>query len=121
MLTRRTLLATSTASLAAPAIIGSADAATPKNTVVMAKQIDDIIGGFDPAQSYEFANNECCGNIYRKLIVPDPEDTDKLVGDLAEKSARTALPSISRSARACCSTAARNSRPRTWRSACNGW
>jgi peptide/nickel transport system substrate-binding protein len=85
MLTRRTLLATSTASLAAPAIIGSADAATPKNTVVMAKQIDDIIGGFDPAQSYEFANNECCGNIYRKLIVPDPEDTDKLVGDLAEK------------------------------------
>lgn len=85
MLTRRTLLATSTASLAAPAIISSADAATPKNTVVMAKQIDDIIGGFDPAQSYEFANNECCGNIYRKLIVPDPKDTGKLVGDLAEK------------------------------------
>ena len=51
----------------------------------MAKQIDDIIGGFDPAQSYEFADNECCGNIYRKLIVPDPKDTSKLVGDLAEK------------------------------------
>ncbi len=85
MLTRRILLATSGASLAVPAIITSADAATPKNTVVMAKQIDDIVGGFDPAQSYEFANNECCGNIYRKLIVPDPKDTNKLIGDLAEK------------------------------------
>ncbi len=85
MLTRRTLLASSAATLAAPAIITSARATTPKNTVVMAKQIDDIVGGFDPAQSYEFANNECCGNIYRKLIVPDPKDTSKLVGDLAEK------------------------------------
>lgn len=85
MLTRRILLASSAASLTAPAIIRTADAATPKNVVVMAKQIDDIIGGFDPAQSYEFANNECCGNIYRKLIVPDPADTSKVVGDLAEK------------------------------------
>jgi peptide/nickel transport system substrate-binding protein len=85
MLTRRTLLASSAAGLAAPAIVGTASAATPKNVVVMAKQIDDIVGGFDPAQSYEFANNECCGNIYRKLIVPDPTDTSKLVGDLAEK------------------------------------
>jgi peptide/nickel transport system substrate-binding protein len=85
MLTRRTLLATSAAGLAAPTIITSAEGATPKNTVVMAKQIDDIVGGFDPAQSYEFANNECCGNIYRKLIVPDPKDTSKLIGDLAEK------------------------------------
>lgn len=85
MLTRRTLLASSAATLAAPMIVRTADAATPKNVVVMAKQIDDIIGGFDPAQSYEFANNECCGNIYRKLIVPDPADTSKVVGDLAEK------------------------------------
>ena len=86
MLTRRTLLASSAAGLAAPAVIGTAaDAATPKNTVVMAKQIDDIVSGFDPAQSYEFADNEACGNIYRKLIVPDPADSSKLVGDLAEK------------------------------------
>jgi peptide/nickel transport system substrate-binding protein len=85
MLTRRTLLATSAAGLAVPAIVAPADAATPKNAVVMAKAIDDIVGGFDPAQSYEFANNECCGNIYRKLVSPDPADTSKLVGDLAEK------------------------------------
>ncbi len=85
MLTRRTLLATTAAGLAAPAIVGLADAATPKNAVVMAKAIDDIVGAFDPAQSYEFSNNEVCGNIYRKLVAPDPNDSSKLLGDLAEK------------------------------------
>jgi peptide/nickel transport system substrate-binding protein len=85
MLTRRTLLAASAAGLAAPAVIGTSQAATPKNAVVMAKSIDDIVGGFDPAQSYEFSNNEGCGNIYRKLVAPDPADSAKLVGDLAEK------------------------------------
>ena len=85
MLTRRTLLATSAAGLAAPAVIATADAATPKNVVVQAKAIDDIIGAFDPAESYEGSNNEGCGNMYRKLIVPDPTNADKLLGDLAEK------------------------------------
>jgi peptide/nickel transport system substrate-binding protein len=85
MLTRRALLATTAAGLAAPAMVGAADAATPKNAVVMAKGIDDIVGGFDPAQSYEFSNNEGCGNIYRKLVAPDPVDSSKLLGDLAEK------------------------------------
>ena len=45
----------------------------------------NIIGAFDPAESYEYSDNEVCGNMYRKLIVPDPLDADKLVGDLAEK------------------------------------
>jgi peptide/nickel transport system substrate-binding protein len=85
MLTRRTLLATSAAGLAAPAVVDTADAATPKNVVVQAKGIDDIIGAFDPAESYEYTDNEVCGNMYRKLITPDPLDADKLVGDLAEK------------------------------------
>ncbi len=51
----------------------------------MAKQIDDIIGAFDPAESYEFTNNEVCGNLYRKLVIPDPSGAPHLVGDLAEK------------------------------------
>ena len=50
----------------------------------MAKAIDSIVGAFDPAGSYETANNEACGNIYRKLIIPDPADANRLVGDLAE-------------------------------------
>ncbi len=39
---------------------------------------------FDPAGSYETANNQTCGNIYRKLIIPDPADANRLIGDLAE-------------------------------------
>jgi peptide/nickel transport system substrate-binding protein len=85
MLTRRTLLATSAAGLAAPAIVGTAEAATPKNIVVMAKSIDDIVGAFDPQESYENTNNEVCGNVYRRLVTPDPADADKIIGDLAEK------------------------------------
>ncbi|HUI18839.1 MAG TPA: ABC transporter substrate-binding protein, partial [Alphaproteobacteria bacterium] len=89
MLTRRTLLASAAAAavapLAAPALIKGAAAATPKNIVAMAKQIDDIIGAFDPAESYEFSNNEGCGNLYRKLVIPDPSGAPHLVGDIAEK------------------------------------
>ncbi len=49
----------------------------------MAKQIDDIIS-FDPAESYEFSNNEIDGNIYRRLVAPNHADTTKVVGDAAE-------------------------------------
>ena len=84
MLTRRNLLVASAAGIASSSFDPSADAATPANILVMAKAIDSIVGAFDPAQSYETANNEACGNIYRKLIIPDPADANKLVGDLAE-------------------------------------
>ena len=85
MLTRRTLLASSATALAAPAVISSATAATPAGVVVMGKQIDDVAVGFDPAESYESTNNETDGNCYRKLVMPDPRDPNKLIGDLAEK------------------------------------
>jgi len=84
MLTRRTLLATAAAGATAASVELPADAATPANMVVMAKAIYAIVGAFDPAESYEAPNNEACGNIYRKLIIPDPADANKLVGDLAE-------------------------------------
>jgi peptide/nickel transport system substrate-binding protein len=67
-----------------PLIARSAYSATPAGIVVMAKQIDDIVGAFDPAESYEFTNNEVCGNCYRKLLVPDAADTSKLIGDVAQ-------------------------------------
>lgn len=85
MLTRRTLLASSAATLGAPAALSSAIAATPAGVVVMGKQIDDIATGFDPAESYEATSNEADGNCYRKLVMPDARDPNKLVGDLAEK------------------------------------
>ncbi len=84
MLTRRTLLANSAATLAAPAVITEAHAATPKGIAVMAKQIDDIVS-FDPAESYEFTNNEVDANCYRRLVTPNLEDATKIDGDLAEK------------------------------------
>ena len=84
MLTRRGLLASTTVGLAAPAIIRPAAAATPKNIVVMAKAIDDIIGAFDPADGYETTNTEVCGNMYRRIVLPDPLDANKIIGDTAE-------------------------------------
>src|SRR5215813_9652960 len=84
MLTRRSLLASSAATLGTPAILTGARAATPKGVAVMARGIDDIVS-FDPAESYEFSNNEVDANCYRRLVRPDLEDSTKFVGDLAEK------------------------------------
>ena len=84
MLTRRDLLAATAASpLLAEAGIGAASAATPRSVVVMAMQIDDVIS-LDPGESYEFTDNEVCGNVYRKLVLPDETDAAKVVGDLAK-------------------------------------
>jgi peptide/nickel transport system substrate-binding protein len=85
MLTRRSLLAASAASPALSYLAGpAAEAATPKDVVVMGKQIDDMIA-LDPAQAYEFTDNELDGNIYRKLVMPDPKTGTSVIGDLAEK------------------------------------
>jgi peptide/nickel transport system substrate-binding protein len=58
-------------------------AQTPKDTVVMAKQIDDIIS-LDPAESFEFSGGEVVANVYDKLINVDPAKNNELVNDLAE-------------------------------------
>jgi peptide/nickel transport system substrate-binding protein len=85
MLTRRSLLAASAASPVLSYVGGQrAEAATPKDVVVMGKQIDDMIA-LDPAQAYEFTDNELDGNIYRKLVMPDPKTGTTVIGDLAEK------------------------------------
>lgn len=74
MLPRRTLLAASAATVAAPAI---RTAATPKGV--------DAIVSFDPAKSYEFTNNEVGANCCRRLIRPDVNDAGWIEADLAEK------------------------------------
>jgi len=84
MPTRRSLLIATAAGLAAPAIIRRSTAATPSGTVVIVRSINDIVSGFDPAEAYEFSCVEACGNIYRRLIAPDPADASKPTGDLAE-------------------------------------
>ena len=84
MIDRRTLLG---AAGAAPLIwtqaFRPAFAETPKDAVVMAQQIDDIIS-LDPQESFEFSGNEICGNVYEKLVNPETEDPTKITGQLAE-------------------------------------
>ena len=65
--------------LAAPAAV----AATPKGTVVMAKDISDLIT-LDPAEVFELSGGEVIANIYDRLMMYEPEDLSKLVGGVAE-------------------------------------
>jgi peptide/nickel transport system substrate-binding protein len=76
----RLLRATAVAAL----IIGSsvALAATPKDTLVVAWAIDDIIT-MDPAESFEISAGEIMGNAYDRLVRFDVNDPSKLYGDLA--------------------------------------
>jgi peptide/nickel transport system substrate-binding protein len=82
MLTRRTLLATGTAAVAAP-IASRVNATTPGNTIVMGKGIDDVVA-LDPAQAYEATSIEVGVNIYRKLVSPELDNLSKIGPDLAE-------------------------------------
>ncbi|GBC61061.1 ABC transporter substrate-binding protein [Desulfonema ishimotonii] len=58
-------------------------AATPKDSVVIAWQIDDIIT-LDPAEIFEFSGAEYAGNTYDRLIGYDVEDVSKIYGQAAE-------------------------------------
>src|SRR5580704_9492878 len=61
----------------------AAYADTPKDTVVMAKQIDDIIS-LDPGEAFEFSGGEADGNIYERLVYYDLKNVAKMYGALAE-------------------------------------
>jgi peptide/nickel transport system substrate-binding protein len=84
MLSRRSLLAASAVAPFSYLEMSRAWAETPKEIAVMVKQIDDIIS-FDPAESYEYTDNEVDGNCYRKLVAPDLVKGTGIAGDLAEK------------------------------------
>jgi peptide/nickel transport system substrate-binding protein len=58
-------------------------AQTPKDTVVMAKQIDDIIT-LDPGEAFEFSGVEVGANVYDKLMGVDLNNKNALVGELAQ-------------------------------------
>ena len=81
MMDRRRFLAGTAAALPlAGAHLAAAE--TPRDTVVMGKQIDDIIS-LDPHESFEFSGNELSGQCYQKLVVPDPDNTSQIIGQLA--------------------------------------
>ena len=60
-----------------------AEAATPKDTVIIASQIDDLIT-LDPGEEYEISGQILVSNIYDRLVRYEAEDLTKLVGAVAE-------------------------------------
>ena len=62
---------------------GPAEAGTPKDMLIMAKNIDDLIT-LDPAEVFEFTGGEVIANIYDRIMMCEAEDLSKLVGGLAE-------------------------------------
>lgn len=67
------------------ALSPQAIAETPKDTLVIAKQIDDIIT-LDPAEAYELTGVEVVANIYDRIMRFEPTDINKLVGGVAESA-----------------------------------
>ena len=89
MIDRRTLLGSAGAiPLIWTQAFRPAFADTPKDAIVMAHQIDDIIS-LDPQESFEFSGNEVCGNVYEKLVSPDTADPTKIRPELAESWSTT--------------------------------
>ena len=58
-------------------------AATPADTLVVAKAIDDIIS-LDPAEAYELSGIEMITNVYDRIMRFEADDVTKLVGGAAE-------------------------------------
>jgi peptide/nickel transport system substrate-binding protein len=78
------LLRTTVAALMLTIAAGaSAYAATPKDTLVMAYVIDDIIS-LDPGEIYEISSSEYQANAYDRLVALDPSDTSKIINKAAE-------------------------------------
>ena len=67
-------------SLALPTAL---QAATPKDTLVVAMAFDDIIS-LDPAEAFEISAGELMGNGYDRLMRYDVNDPSKLLPDLAK-------------------------------------
>jgi peptide/nickel transport system substrate-binding protein len=63
--------------------LAPAEAGTPKDTLVMAKAIDDMITA-DPAEIYEFTGAEVGTNVYDRIMRFEAEDLTKIVGGVVE-------------------------------------
>jgi peptide/nickel transport system substrate-binding protein len=60
-----------------------AQASTSTDTLVIAKQIDDLLT-LDPGECYENSGVEVDTNLYDRILRYEPEDLTKLVGGVAE-------------------------------------
>ncbi len=65
------------------ALVPQAAAETPADTLVIGKNIDDIIS-LDPAEAYELTGIEVLANTYDRIMRFEPTDINTLVGGAAE-------------------------------------
>jgi peptide/nickel transport system substrate-binding protein len=85
-LPKRALLTAGGAALAAAALPGmrAAQAQTPRNTLVIAAQIDDLVA-LDPHHSFEVTGSDLLKNVYDQLfIVDETKPTAELLPGIAE-------------------------------------
>lgn len=75
--------AAASAALLVAGLMGPVQAASPKDTLIQAWQIDDIIT-LDPAELFEISTTEISGNTYERLIGYDLKDVSKVFGVVAE-------------------------------------
>ncbi len=83
MLNRRDFALLAATSPLAALLGRAANAATPKDTVVFASQIDDVIT-CDPHEAYEISAQIFLSSVYDRLMRYEAEDMTKLVGGVAE-------------------------------------
>src|SRR5271167_4166148 len=83
MLSRRDFALLAATSPLAAMLGGAANAATPKDSVVIASQIDDVIT-CDPGEAYEISAQINLSNVYDRLVRYEAEDMTKLAGGVAE-------------------------------------
>lgn len=85
MVTRRSFLAgCATVPFLSYLSLNTAYAATPPSMLVMAMQLDNMTS-LDPAESFEAIGSEVCGNLYQRLVMPDPAEPNKVIGELAKR------------------------------------
>lgn len=63
--------------------LGSVQAATPADTLVIARDIGTIIS-LDPQEAFEIAPGDTLNNLYLRLVQHDPRDFKKIIPGVAE-------------------------------------
>lgn len=82
-LNRRSLFGAASALALMMGTTGGVQADTPKDMLIMAKNIGDLIT-MDPAEVFELTGGEVIANVYDRVMMFEPEDLTKLVGGVAE-------------------------------------
>lgn len=83
MVTRRRFLAgCATVPFLSYLNLNTAFAATPASMLVMAMQLDNMTS-LDPQESFEGIGSEICGNLYQRLVSPNPDKPSEVQGALA--------------------------------------